>query len=286
MIPEPRKPLAPFSLEVFGLAILATAVAVIVAYHVFGDFRSDTAQRALLFCLAVPILSAVPVQIYAALSLAALRRENRTLFHVATRDGLTQVLNRASFKLSAEAEIAALANVPGGLPHTLLIIDADHFKRINDRLGHHVGDTALTAIASTLRRSVRRDDLVGRLGGEEFAVLLRNAGPDEAAAVAERLRATIHGVEVGPADARTRLSVSIGGISFRSGVAFDTLYKIADGNLYKAKRTGRNRSELTRLGTLGAGRTIEGVPVRAALPPPPRQRRRREAGNAPPQHLH
>lgn len=286
MRPTPRKPLVRFSLELVGLAVLATAIAVIAAYHLFGGFASESARRALLFCVTVPILSTVPIQLYALVSLSRLRRENRQLFHVATRDGLTQVLNRTTFKQCAEAEIGALSHMPGGtLPHTLLILDADHFKRINDRLGHHVGDTALTAIAATLRRSVRRDDLVGRLGGEEFAVLLRNAGPEEAMLVAERLRATIHGIEVGPPDARTRLSVSIGGISFRSGVAFDALYKIADANLYKAKRTGRNRTELTRLGQFGTGGpTIEGRLAPAALPPP--RQRRRVSQSSVPQRLH
>ncbi len=100
---------------------------------------------------------------------------------------------------------------------------------------------------------MRQDDLVGRLGGEEFAILLRDAGLEEARIVAERLRRAIERLEVGPADRRTRLSVSAGGVAFRGPVAFQALYKMADANLYQAKRTGRNRVELTRLGALARG---------------------------------
>jgi len=264
MIPPSRSPLR-FCLELAGLVLVATALTAIAAYHVFDGFTTALSRQVLVFCLLMPVLSTLPVLVYAILRLSKLERENGQLLHVATRDGLTQVLNRSAFKRAAQAELARLGQ--GGLEAaTLLIIDADHFKRINDRLGHPVGDRALTAIAGTLRRAVRRDDLVGRLGGEEFAVLLRGAGAEEAAIVAERLRALIERVEVGPADRRTRLSVSIGGISLRSRIAFEAVYKIADTNLYQAKRGGRNRAVLSRLGSLGrGGLRIEDVP---SLPRP------------------
>ncbi|MBB3952192.1 GGDEF domain-containing protein [Aureimonas jatrophae] len=269
---SPLRSLTRFCLELSGLSVLATGIAVIAAYYVFGGFGTSAARQALVFCLLVPILSTLPIQVYAATRLRRLERQNGALAHVATRDGLTQVLNRDAFKRAVQGHLAELGS-NNGKPATLLIIDADHFKRINDRLGHPVGDTALTAIAGTLRRSVRRDDLVGRLGGEEFGVYLRGAGPDEAAIVAERLRATIERIFVGPADRRTRLSVSIGGISLRSRVAFDAVYKIADTNLYQAKRSGRNRAVLSRLGSLGRGGvTLEHVPSLAPTPPAERLR--------------
>lgn len=269
-----RKPVLRFTLEILGFAVLAAAIGVIATFHLFDGFASEAARQALVFSLVVPALVAVPIHAYATVGLLRLREENRHLLLAATRDGLTQVLNRAAFQRCAQAEIAALG-VAGGaaLPHTLLILDADHFKRINDRLGHHVGDTALTLIAATLRRSLRRDDLVGRLGGEEFAVLLRNAGPAEAGIVAERLRATIERLAVGPEEGRAKLSVSIGGVSFRAAVGFQAVYRLADANLYKAKRGGRNRVELTRLGALGSDTVIDAAPApreRRRLPEPPR----------------
>ncbi|WP_061937527.1 GGDEF domain-containing protein [Aureimonas sp. AU22] len=252
-----------FSLELLGLTLTMGAVMVIAAFYAFDGFALPATRATLLFCLLALFGCALPLQVYAALRISRLRRQNARLHHAATRDGLTQVLNRTAFKRAAEAEIGATGRrrARDAVHHTLLILDADHFKKINDRLGHHVGDEALTAIAATLRRSVRQDDLVGRLGGEEFAILLKDAGLEEARIVAERLRMAIARIEVGPADRRTRLSISAGGIAFRGPVAFPALYKMADANLYQAKRTGRNRVELTRLGALGRGPTIEGAAV-------------------------
>ncbi|WP_279482678.1 GGDEF domain-containing protein [Aureimonas sp. SK2] len=255
--------LARFSLELLGLTMTMGAVMVIAAFYTFDGFGLPATRATLLFCLLALFGCALPLQAYAAFRIVQLRRQNRRLHHAATRDGLTQVLNRAAFKQAAEAEIGVFARRRNrdATNYALLILDADHFKKINDRLGHHVGDEALTAIASTLRRSVREDDLVGRLGGEEFAILLKDAGVEEARIVAERLRLAIARVEVGPPDRRTRLSVSTGGVAFRGSVGFQALYRMADANLYEAKRKGRNRVELSRLGSLGRGPTIEGAPV-------------------------
>jgi len=246
-----------FCLELLGLTATMIGVVVLAVHYYFGGFAAPEARSSLVFCVLVLLGSALPLQIYAVARIMHLRTQNRRLFEFATRDGLTQVLNRTAFKKSAELAIARMGGLRSGdMPAcTLLIIDTDHFKRINDRLGHHTGDEALTAIADTLRRSVRQNDLVGRLGGEEFAILLRNAGYEEGRIVAERLRLAIHQLEVGPANRRVRLSVSLGGIAFRNPVAFNALYKLADANLYRAKATGRNRSTLTRLGTLDETRT-------------------------------
>ncbi len=243
------------------------AIMVIAAFYTFDGFALPATRATLLFCLLALFGCALPLQIYAAVRISSLRSRNGRLHHAATRDGLTQVLNRTAFKRAAEAELGVMTKRRSrdALQYALLIIDADHFKKINDKLGHHVGDEALTAIAATLRRSVRQDDLVGRLGGEEFAILLKDAGVDEARIVAERLRMAIARIEVGPADRRTRLSISAGGIAFRGPVAFQALYKMADANLYEAKRKGRNRVELTRLGALGRGPIIEGAPIERRL---------------------
>ncbi len=252
-----------FSLELLGLTLTMGAIMVIAAFYTFEGFALPQTRATLQFCLLALFGCALPLQVYAAWRISDLRRRNERLHHAATRDGLTQVLNRTAFKRAAEAQLATVAKRRNRdtLEHALLIIDADHFKKINDRLGHHVGDEALTAIDATLRRSVRQEDLVGRLGGEEFAVLLKDAGVEEARIVAERLRMAIERLEVGPPDRRTRLSISAGGIAFRGSVAFQVLYKIADANLYQAKRNGRNRVELTRLGGLGRGPLIEGAPI-------------------------
>ncbi|WP_082639090.1 GGDEF domain-containing protein [Aureimonas sp. AU20] len=270
MLPSALQSLRMLCLELFGLTLTMAGVMVIAAYWYFGSFSLPAAQSTLVFCLLMLFVSVLPLQLYAATRIVALRRANHQLFHIATRDGLTKVLNRAAFQKSVELRIGqeGRRRAEDDVPHTLLILDADHFKRINDRLGHGTGDQALSLIAATLRQSVRKDDLVGRLGGEEFAVLLRNAGFEEAQIVAERLRARINMLEVGPRSQRTRLSVSLGGIAFRTAVPFDALYKIADTNLYKAKSAGRNRVTLSQLGALRSvgepGRQIEGAARRWA----------------------
>lgn len=234
------------SLETFGLTLATGVVIVIAAYHYFDGFGFASARSTVGFSLVALFLSAVPTQAYIVLRLARLRAENNSLFQAATRDGLTRVLNRAAFQSSVEAEIGAGRRRHGdaGL-FTLLIVDADHFKRINDTLGHPVGDQALVAIAATLQRGVRSEDIVGRIGGEEFGILLKGAGFAEARIVAERLRLAIHALSVGPRRAPVRLSVSMGGLSFADPAPYDAIYKAADANLYRAKKNGRNRVDLS-----------------------------------------
>lgn len=234
------------SLETFGLTLATGVVIVIAAYHYFDGFGFASARSAVGFSLVALFLSAVPTQAYIALRLAHLRSENSSLFEAATRDGLTRLLNRSAFKSSVETAITmAGGRRDDSRIFTLLIIDADHFKRINDTLGHPTGDQALMAIASTLRRCVRIEDVVGRIGGEEFGVLLKGAGFAEARIVAERLRIAIHEIAVGPRRHPMQLSVSVGGITFAGTAPYETIYRAADANLYRAKKNGRNRIDLT-----------------------------------------
>ncbi|BDA87139.1 hypothetical protein Sa4125_46810 [Aureimonas sp. SA4125] len=235
-------------LETFGLTVVMGVVTVIAAYHYFDGFGFESARSAAFFSLGAIFVSAVPIQIYIIARISALRADNTQLFDRATRDGLTRVLNKTTFQAKVESELRHLGRRQGdGQFFTLLILDADHFKRINDRLGHATGDQALIAIAATLRRSLRQDDIVGRIGGEEFAILLRNAGYEEARLVAERLRLAIHGLTVGPSAQPTRLSVSLGGVTFQNALPYDMLYRAADANLYKAKKNGRNRVDIANL---------------------------------------
>jgi sigma-B regulation protein RsbU (phosphoserine phosphatase) len=130
----------------------------------------------------------------------------------------------------------------GNAAVSLLMVDADHFKRVNDRWGHHEGDRVLVALAKTLLQCVRRDDVVIRHGGEEFIVFL----PDAAAAAAQRVSAKAHqGVQSIRPGGESPLTVSIG-ITTRhdpsASVPLDVLIQEADQALYAAKQQGRNRS--------------------------------------------
>ena len=169
---------------------------------------------------------------------AELAAMHRQLMHKAKHDNQTGLLNRESL-------VAALDTVSRSGLGCLLVIDADRFKDVNDKHGHPVGDLALVEIAAALRRGVRAGDSVGRVGGEEFAVVLPGAGEVEAAAVAERIRKEVERIDFRPGGIVVPLTVSLGGVAFYCGARSSAVLKIADERLYQAKRQGRNRAVLT-----------------------------------------
>jgi len=150
---------------------------------------------------------------------------------------------------------AVLRSERGDQPASVLVLDLDHFKLVNDRFGHLVGDQVLAAVAASLRDEVRDEDLVGRFGGEEFVVLLKGTDGDDprsgARAVAERIRERIAALRVAVAGPQETaivegLTVSIGGATTsRDGTDLAALLEIADAAMYEAKRAGRN---LVRMG--------------------------------------
>jgi two-component system cell cycle response regulator len=130
----------------------------------------------------------------------------------------------------------------------VMMIDVDHFKAINDRYGHAVGDAALQAVAETLRRRMRAFDSISRYGGEEFVVVMPGAGAADAMAAAERLRAAIEAMRFAPVPgAAHRLTISVG-VALATGGADspELLLRAADLAMYRAKQAGRNRVEMAR----------------------------------------
>jgi diguanylate cyclase (GGDEF)-like protein len=121
------------------------------------------------------------------------------------------------------------------------MLDIDHFKSINDRLGHHAGDLVIRALADRVRAHHRSTDIIGRLGGEEFAILLPETALDQAMAVAERLRASIGDHVVQHDGTEIRFTSSLGVAGLTGGETLDQLIARADAALYDAKRGGRNR---------------------------------------------
>ena len=162
-----------------------------------------------------------------------------TLERLATTDHLTGLKNRRAFLESSEKELRRSRRT--GQPLSLLMLDADHFKAINDNYGHPVGDEVLRRIGSTCRALLRDEDVCGRIGGEEFAVTLAQATLPVAITVAERLRRTLSEIEVEVGSAKLHFSVSVGVASLAEGVAsVDKLLSVADEGLYAAKEGGRN----------------------------------------------
>jgi diguanylate cyclase len=132
-----------------------------------------------------------------------------------------------------------------GRPYAMLLLDLDGFKQVNDRYGHAAGDRALCSVSQALRRCLRPGDHLGRYGGEEFAVILPDTDAEEAAVVAERLRATVAALEPDWAPPGAPQLTLSGGIAFATSgrTDFSQLMVQADQALYLAKNSGRNRIE-------------------------------------------
>ncbi|WP_102960304.1 GGDEF domain-containing protein [Mangrovicella endophytica] len=253
-----RQILKSTGLEFLLIFALTTIGGAIGGYSLFASRGTEVAAEAFQFAFTISAIVGAVHGLFFMQRIWRLSSANSGLFEAATTDGLTHLLNRVAFRqLATQAIRSAWRRGDDGAGHTLLIVDADHFKRINDKLGHATGDKALVAIATVLKTSLRADDIVGRIGGEEFAVFLRGATGKEAEKVAERLRAAVNRLSVGSARAPVPLSISIGGVSFHQPLPFDILYRSADKALYKAKANGRNRVELEAV-TPEAGRPARG----------------------------
>lgn len=159
---------------------------------------------------------------------------------MATRDGLTDILNHQHFMSECEKRLQGLQKRPG---HACLIwIDLDHFKQINDTHGHATGDAALRHSVAICQQQLRPGDLLGRLGGEEFGILLGDCPREQAIAIADRIRLAIEASPMVLDEAVVSISASIGVASTAtSGHDLQRLCRDADAALYRAKRAGRNR---------------------------------------------
>jgi diguanylate cyclase (GGDEF)-like protein len=163
------------------------------------------------------------------------------LSEAAQMDGLTRLMNRTTFMELAMDQLAEAEECK--LPMTFVILDIDHFKRINDTYGHDFGDVALVAVGAMLTTVLRPDDLVCRFGGEEFALLLL-ADKEASSKILERLRLQLEMNRVGHAGQQLSITASIGAASTADcGYNLDYLYTAADKALYAAKNGGRNRVE-------------------------------------------
>ncbi|MFK3644599.1 GGDEF domain-containing protein [Pseudomonas protegens] len=168
---------------------------------------------------------------------------NALLYRAATRsalrDPLTDTGNRIAMDQTLQREIEMARRHL--LPLSLLMLDIDHFKRINDNHGHSAGDQVLKAVAAAIKGQLRNVDMVFRFGGEEFLILLSNTGREAAAMVGERLRHTAQAQDYRADGQPIELTVSLGCSTLLPGESAESLLRRADSALYVAKREGRNR---------------------------------------------
>ncbi len=186
------------------------------------------------------VVSLISNQAAAAIDLIELLEANRSL---ALHDGLTNLLNRRAFDEALERAVSQAGRA--GQPLSLLMIDLDHFKRLNDSYGHAVGDVALQAAAAEIRLQVRGGDLAARYGGEEFAVILPDTDGPAAFRMAERVRKALSERVVKVGDEPIKITASCGVSATDLGYSSpEELIHSADEALYASKETGRNRTSL------------------------------------------
>ena len=179
---------------------------------------------------------------------AALAIENARLFakleELSTHDELTTLPNRRSFKDRLAREMADAKRY--GHPLSVMVIDVDHFKKLNDREGHAAGDEALVEVSRVLKASLREVDMVARYGGEEFVVILSRTAEPDAIKVGEKLREGVANIGLPSAAGQPlgHLSVSIGVAQLEEGEDGAALVQRADRAVYVAKKEGRNRVSL------------------------------------------
>lgn len=176
------------------------------------------------------------------------------LRHLAEMDPLTNVFNRRAFLTLLDKAISAAQRTGTAVP--VLVMDLDHFKNINDTWGHRAGDDVLRHFVMLAHRCLRKEDVMGRLGGEEFAIFLPNASAAGALAVAERLRALVESQPVATGPQSIPLTVSVGVTLCAHGDAAGAALQRADEAMYLAKERGRNRVEVSE--------KIVGTPVAPA----------------------
>lgn len=194
----------------------------------------------------IPGVLAPPLLFMLLSQMRQLALAHRELVAIASTDSLTRCLNRRAFTSMVEGYLASLsaATTTGAL----LVIDVDFFKSVNDRYGHDKGDEALLLVASTIQNTIRPQDLVARMGGEEFSVFLPGAAASDALLVGERIRQEIAAASFRIGGEQVGLTASIGGVAFPGPTSFAKLYRAADQQMYLAKSKGRNQVSLeTRL---------------------------------------
>ena len=221
----------------FFAATLVLAQIALIAYYALKGEPLPEQQPTLVAILTSAI--ALPLICYSALSAERSRATIAQLRRLAQTDALTGVLNRAGFQAAMERVEASLPE--GASAGAVLYLDADHFKSINDHFGHHVGDRVLSVIGDVLDRQTRENDVCGRLGGEEFAVLLRSATLEQAVLVGERIRVAVAAAATALRVPDLRLTMSMGVAVHEAGETLSQCLLTADDRLYEAKTGGRNR---------------------------------------------
>jgi diguanylate cyclase (GGDEF)-like protein len=218
---------------IFAAGFFLLSYGVVQAFHTTRSFSTIYSQEELMARLAEAMARTES-------ALLELKRTNQKLEHLAATDPLTGAANRRQFIERVEAEIARARRA--GVPFSLLALDLDNFKWVNDYYGHQVGDEVLCGFVQKCLAAIRPYDGVARVGGEEFMILLPQSALEAARTIGERVRAAIAGSAFEAGIGRLiEVTVSVGVSQFgRDGDTIDAILRVADERLYRAKHAGRN----------------------------------------------
>jgi diguanylate cyclase len=199
-----------------------------------------TSMTVMLASLPILVIHTLAVSLGSYQLVRRVQRQNLQLETLSQRDALTGLDNRGHWETLAEALLKR--HQSSDQPATLMLIDSDHFKDINDRYGHPAGDQVLSAVAATMRDFAPSDALVARVGGEEFVLVLDNAQHDRAQVVADGLRRRVRdlAIDIGPRWIQVTVSIGVACTPLGGNTSVRELYSAADEALYEAKRAGRD----------------------------------------------
>jgi diguanylate cyclase (GGDEF)-like protein len=222
----------------FGLIISVIFMSLGFSLFTLRFYFNDTAFNFIETCNV--IVAGSTALIFSHIYEVSRTRAHQKLLHLATTDSLTSLANRTRFLDVFERERNHAVRNNSDL--SLLLLDIDHFKHVNDNHGHDVGDEVLKYVSAKIIHRLRKTDLACRLGGEEFGVLLPGASLDSAISIAETIRRNIADAPYARGETMISLSVSIGVAEHGlDGLDLESLYAVADSHLYRAKTSGRNR---------------------------------------------
>jgi diguanylate cyclase (GGDEF)-like protein/PAS domain S-box-containing protein len=211
--------------------------------HVYGfeaTLRSTSGRQFPALISAQPLtFEGEPALLVSAVDITNQKTVEGQLRELATKDSLTDCLNRRHFLEVASIEFERADRYQR--PVSIAMLDADRFKQVNDRFGHETGDRVLRAIADTARQTLRKTDVLGRFGGEEFVILFVETGMPEAAAVTNRLVQAVAALEIEHEGVRVPVALSAGVAERRKEERLESVLRRADDALYRAKEAGRNR---------------------------------------------
>jgi diguanylate cyclase (GGDEF)-like protein len=232
----------PLNLTVYSIPFLTYLGGLVVFQHNVDSLLSNSINGLIFFFAAILISTVIYNCYYQTIAENIVLEETiAKLDYMSNHDPLTELLNRRSFKAQVDERMKIINE--GKKTAALILMDIDHFKHVNDKFGHPIGDIAIKEVSHILIEHIRTDDLATRWGGEEFLIFLSQASIDEAYALAENIRLAIQNKIVLDDESQIKITASFGVSLLEDNYSdsFDTSYKAADTALYRAKNQGRNK---------------------------------------------